>query len=89
MRRSRALCLQSLRYPDFDDGLASHPKPIRFLVQGVNHPSGKVHVDALGLLIGPPGAGEFKKPEDVFPDVEPFVEFLSFHKVPSLLAVIA
>jgi hypothetical protein len=38
---------QALRHPELNDGLSWDTKTLRFLIQGMDHPYRKIHVDAL------------------------------------------
>ena len=72
---------QTFGDPDFDEGLPSDTQPAGFFVQGMNHPAWKVHIHALGYLIGPLGARKVEKLRNVFPGIESPIQFFSFHTI--------
>ena len=70
----------------FDQRLTRDTQPSGFLVEGANHPDGKVYVDSLLLLTGAPGTRQVQVFRDVLACFELLVERLSLHRYLSLPA---
>ena len=62
--------LKTLGQPDFDNGLARHAESIGFLIQGINHPNGKIDVDSFLFLQGSAGFCYIQRMRDVFACIE-------------------
>lgn len=59
------LPLKPVRDPDLDDRLAGDTQPLRFSIEGLDHPAREVNVDAALFLAGPAGLGKIEILSDV------------------------
>ena len=83
--RLRDLFLQPLGNPNLDDRLTGDPHAVSFPVEGMDHPSGELHIHTALFLIDPPGLGKVKILGDVVASIEFLIQFFSFHRVLALL----
>src|SRR5690625_7181440 len=86
----RALLVQALGDPDLDDGLARDAESPGLPIERVDHPRGKVDVDAAAFLSRTARSGKFESRGHVLALVEPRIELLSLHRgSPPLFATAA
>src|SRR5207302_2103094 len=81
---------QLLRKPQFNERLSCYTEPARLSVEGVYHPSRKIHIDP--LRIGPNASclAQIQLIHDFFAGIKLAVKCLGFHKsLPLRLATVS
>src|SRR3982074_1772572 len=81
---------QLLRKPQFNERLSCYTEPARFSVEGVYHPSRKIHIYPLRIGPNAPRLAQIKLIHDFFTGIKLAVKCLGFHKsLPLRLATVS